>query len=134
MILGQKKAIALGLLAVGMLLTGCKKQSGPETLETGASTPPPGPVVPPSGPEWVGTPESPTYTPPPPYAPPPPPPPPVTSAGPREHVVKAGETLWKIAGIYYDKSSQANVQKIVNANPGLNPDKIKIGQVILIPD
>lgn len=128
----MQKAIVLGVLGLALLIAGCKQpDAAPQTLEPEAATPPPssyGVPAPPAEPEWVSPPPPPpAYVPPPrPVAPP--------SAAVREHVVKPGENLWKISGMYFDKSSQANVQKIVAANPGLNPDKILIGQVIKIPD
>lgn len=54
-------------------------------------------------------------------------------AGVVVHEVRRGDTLWKIAGQYYGTSNRGNVQKIVEANPGLNPDVIKVGQKIVIP-
>jgi LysM repeat protein len=53
------------------------------------------------------------------------------TAGQRTHVVKSGELLSTIARDYYGRSS--DWQRIVDANPGLNPRNIKVGQQIIIP-
>lgn len=44
------------------------------------------------------------------------------------HVVKANETLWRIAGIY-----NVPVEAIVNVNELPNPDNLVIGQALVIP-
>lgn len=55
--------------------------------------------------------------------------------GARIHIARRGDTLWKISGIYYGKSSRANVQRIVDANPDIaDPDFIRVGQKIVIPE
>lgn len=147
-------ATIVGVVAI-LLIAGCQANSrvGPQSIEIGEFDPPAPPLagtaMPPLNP--------PTAYAPPPVAPPPtvpaapggpvttvrpplPPPPPSAVvaappiAAPRTHVVAANETLWRISGMYYGRSSQANVAKIVAANPGLNPDMIKIGQTIVIPD
>ena len=46
-------------------------------------------------------------------------------------VSKSGETLGVIAAWYTKRS--ANWQAIARANPGVNPNRIKLGQTILIP-
>ncbi len=56
------------------------------------------------------------------------------AAGQRTHVVKAGESLWKISGQYYGKPSTGGVNKILKANPNLtNANAIKAGQKLVIP-
>ncbi len=45
-----------------------------------------------------------------------------------EHVVQGGETLSAIARRY-----GVGVQEIVNENPGIDPDRIRIGQKIRVP-
>jgi len=62
------------------------------------------------------------------------PPPPSTTPQPRIHVVQRGDTVWSLSGRYYGRASHANVRRIVGANPGLDPDHIRIGQEIVIPE
>ena len=56
-----------------------------------------------------------------------------TPAGPRYHVVAKKETLYQLARIYYDDASRW--KDIYEANRGEieDPDKIFIGQRLLIP-
>ena len=56
---------------------------------------------------------------------------PTTPAGGRTHTVKAGDNLYRLAIQYYGDGKQS--KKILDANPGLDPNKMKIGQVIVIP-
>ena len=51
-----------------------------------------------------------------------------------KHTVVSGETLGKIAIQYYDKASK--YQDIFKANSGIldNPDLIKVGQELIIPN
>ena len=44
------------------------------------------------------------------------------------YVIQQGDTLYKIA-----KQYDVNVQDIINANPGVNPYNLHVGQVIWIP-
>ncbi len=134
-------ALALALALAGLVgLCGCQNNKGPQTTEPEMSAEPmtftPADVPPP---EPMPTPipqasRAPAYT----YAPAPATPTPVPMAPPasagRTHTVQPGETLWKISGLYFGRSSRDNVQKIVQANPGLNPDRILAGQKITIPD
>jgi phage tail protein X len=55
-------------------------------------------------------------------------------SGPRIHTVVQGENIWRISGMYYSKASQANVQKILDANPGIVPTKMPVGTKLVIPD
>jgi LysM repeat protein len=48
---------------------------------------------------------------------------------PTYHTVEAGDTIWSIA-VKYD----APIEAIVQANPGINPDILYPGDVLLIPD
>jgi 5'-nucleotidase len=45
--------------------------------------------------------------------------------------VKAGDTLWKLAATHYGNGNQW--KKIADANPGLTPSTLKVGQTITIP-
>lgn len=49
------------------------------------------------------------------------------SSGQIYHIVKKGEILGRIA-----KNYGVSVQSILNANPGINPKKLKIGQKLII--
>jgi nucleoid-associated protein YgaU len=50
------------------------------------------------------------------------------------HVVKKGELLPAIVKAYRDdKKTGATLDQVVRANPGLNPDRIYVGQKIFIP-
>lgn len=48
--------------------------------------------------------------------------------GGRYHRIASGETLWSLARRY-----RTSVERIVAANPGLDPNRLQIGQVICIP-
>ncbi|WP_199269196.1 LysM peptidoglycan-binding domain-containing protein [Polaribacter sp. L3A8] len=50
------------------------------------------------------------------------------------HTVKSGETLGKIAKQYYGKSSKYNAIFEANTNILTNPDVIKVGQELVIPN
>jgi LysM repeat protein len=51
----------------------------------------------------------------------------------KPYVVNAGDTLFHIAKVLNAEGRTVTVQAIVQANPGLNADKIRAGQVIQIP-
>jgi 5'-nucleotidase len=57
------------------------------------------------------------------------PPPPA----PRIHVVVAGDTLTRLANRYYGSNSQANIQRIMDANNITDPNAIRLGQELIIP-
>ncbi|NLF30396.1 MAG: LysM peptidoglycan-binding domain-containing protein [Planctomycetes bacterium] len=50
------------------------------------------------------------------------------------HVAQRGDTLWSLSGRYYGRSSHENVRRILQANPNLDPTRIRIGQEIVIPE
>jgi len=50
-----------------------------------------------------------------------------------EHVVAENDTLSTIALAYREKGFKVTVDQILKANPGLNPNRLKIGQKIFIP-
>ena len=57
-------------------------------------------------------------------------------AGPQkgyEYKVAAGDTLSIIAKAYRDQGIKVTTDQILKANPGLNPNTIKVGQKIFIP-
>jgi nucleoid-associated protein YgaU len=50
-----------------------------------------------------------------------------------EYVVQSGDSLSLIAAAYKDKGVKVTVDQILKANPGLKPEKLKVGQTIFIP-
>lgn len=58
-----------------------------------------------------------------------------TTTGTRTHTIVRGDTIWGLAAQYYGESSQANMDKILNANRAILPDesKLKLGMEIKIP-
>jgi len=50
-----------------------------------------------------------------------------------EYPVAAGDTLSAIAKAYRTQGIKVTVNKILKANPGLNPNNLKVGQKIWIP-
>ena len=55
----------------------------------------------------------------------------VASASGTSYKVKPGDTLWKLAALHYGNGNQW--KKIADANPGLSPTTLKVGQTITIP-
>lgn len=49
----------------------------------------------------------------------------------RIHTIKKGDTLWTIAKQYYGRGQ--DYPRILNANPGLVPEKMTVGRDIVIP-
>jgi nucleoid-associated protein YgaU len=45
-----------------------------------------------------------------------------------EYTIQSGETLWKLT-----KGDPAKIKQIQTANPGLDPNKLSVGQKIKIP-
>jgi LysM repeat protein len=50
-----------------------------------------------------------------------------------EYVIQAGDTLSSISRAYREKNIKVSVEQILKANPGLKPEKLRLGQKILIP-
>jgi hypothetical protein len=55
----------------------------------------------------------------------------VITAETTEYVIKAGDTLWSIAKAKYGNGKEWI--KIIEANKGLVPEKLKVGQKIILP-
>lgn len=58
---------------------------------------------------------------------------PVASAPHYEYEIKAGDTIGAIARAYTAQGIKVTTKEILEANPGLNPSALKIGQKIIIP-
>lgn len=50
-----------------------------------------------------------------------------------EHTVKSGDTLSGIIAAYKEQNIKVNKEQIMAANPGLVPEKMRVGQKIWIP-
>jgi len=50
-----------------------------------------------------------------------------------EHTVASGDTLSTIVQAYKKKGIKVTVDQILKVNPGLVPEKMKVGQKIFIP-
>ena len=112
---------------VGMSLGGCTVHNYPEPQSerrqaqaVQTAQPAPGPTT------RNVTPPAPTPAP----APQPKPAPQPAAAG-RSYTIKPGDVLWNIAKEVYGDSTK--YQRILDANPGLNPDNMKPGTKIVIP-
>jgi nucleoid-associated protein YgaU len=57
--------------------------------------------------------------------------PPVAPAAANTYTVQKGDTLWSIAQRFLGDGQRW--REIVDLNPGLEPAKLKVGQVILLP-
>jgi LysM repeat protein len=50
-----------------------------------------------------------------------------------EYVVKPGDTLHAIVQAYREQGVNVTVAQVLKANPGLNPNRLQVGQKIFIP-
>lgn len=50
-----------------------------------------------------------------------------------EYVIQSGDTLTAIVAAYKDKGIKISVDDILKANPGLKPERMGVGQKIIIP-
>jgi 5'-nucleotidase/UDP-sugar diphosphatase len=55
----------------------------------------------------------------------------LSTIGEKKHTVRRGETLFSIAKASYGSGKEW--KKIVAANPGVSPSKLKVGQVLAMP-
>ena len=51
---------------------------------------------------------------------------------PCQHTVEAGDTFSALAEAYYGDGSDASAKKIADANPGVSPNGLQIGQKVKI--
>ena len=58
---------------------------------------------------------------------------PVTPEKGFEHVVKSGQTLSAIIQAYKEQNIKVTMKQVLDANPGLKPEKMFVGQKIFIP-
>lgn len=122
------------VLLSALLIAGCKRttteeQPAPDQTVVTPPPPPPPPIEPPALPPPIDT-NMPADVPPPPVvdiAPPPPPPVVVETPG-QEHVIIKGDTFATMATKY-----RVSVNAIKQANPNLNPNRLKIGDKVKIP-
>ena len=52
---------------------------------------------------------------------------------PCDHKIEVGDTFSALADAYYDDGSDAMSKKIADANPGVSPTRLEVGQTIKIP-
>jgi len=115
----MKKVLAMALLVGAFGVVGCntnKKQA--------EATAPPPPPLEPAPMVMTPPPPMPTYVEPVPVAP-------AAPAGGRTYIVQRGDTLYGIARREYGDVHR--VRDIIAANPGINPNVIKVGQRINLP-
>lgn len=63
--------------------------------------------------------------------------PPTAPATPQkgyEYVVKSGDTVAAIVAAYQQSGVKVSVSQVMKANPGLNANRLKVGQKVFIPD
>jgi LysM repeat protein len=127
-------SISLSVFVLMVLLVqGCRKSdAGQSPDQTGAA---PGPEVASNTPETSTAAGNPGTLPPPPVEPsntpppPPPPPPPIApEATTSDYTVVKGDTFAIIA-----KNNHVSVKAIEQANPGVDPKRLKIGQKLHVP-
>lgn len=56
---------------------------------------------------------------------------PASSASTNSYTVKRGDTLWHIAATHYGDGKKW--KEIADANPGLTPNTLRVGQTITLP-
>lgn len=119
--------ILLGMVTVGCSSNGSKTTMGGQKSDVlnVAATPAPEPAAAPIAPQPVYDAQPVSYA----SASPLPATP--ASTGSKTYTVKKGDTLFSIAKSSY--GTGRDWQKIVSANPGLDPQKLKVGQTIQIP-
>ena len=114
--------LAIPMLALTLLAFGCE-QNKPAAQTTGIDVTTPAPIAAAApAPQPVVMPVSETSTPTINAA--------IAPAG-NTYTIKPGDTLWKIASSHYGDGKKW--KQIVDANPGLEPSKMRVGQTITLP-
>jgi LysM repeat protein len=133
--------LAIHVMLLGVLLiAGCNKKAGPDAAQDSTGLP----ALPPPVEPWPTPPTSPAPTevtqevahlapPPVPVAtevvtPTPPAPPEPVFAGYTEHVIAKGESFYTLG-----KKYNVGFKAIAEANPNINPNRLKIGEKVKIP-
>ncbi|GAB4197975.1 MAG: hypothetical protein Kow00105_12000 [Phycisphaeraceae bacterium] len=126
----SKPAVMIGIVSL-LAVTGCQRQSKPELAEV------PPPVEPVEVQPYQPEPAQPTAVD---WAPQPttqpaavPTPEPVPAPVPTQttYTIQKNDTLWKIAERHY--GSGLRWKDILEANPGLVPEKLPVGKTIVLP-
>jgi LysM repeat protein len=60
--------------------------------------------------------------------------PPASNARGYEYTIQPGNTLSAVAKAYQNQGIKVTVDDILKANPGLDPKRLQVGQVIFIPE
>jgi len=116
----MKKLLTTLLLAGTICVVGCQKKPKEDLSKTPPPPPPNDPMP------MTAPPPAPIVT-----EAPPPPPAPIPSSNGKCYVVKKGDTLSKIAREQLGGIN--HLRALIDANPGIDPNKIKVGQVINLP-
>jgi len=122
----MRQATIITLLAA-FVLVGCAKKPPPDVEIV--APPRSADELTPAGPEVTELPTPPLQEPPTPDRPEPAPTPPPPAIN--THVVQHGETLWSLAVKYYSDGQQWT--RIAQANNITDPAKLRVGQVLKIP-
>jgi 5'-nucleotidase/UDP-sugar diphosphatase len=120
--------LAIGLMSVALLgVVGCqstnsaKPTADASTMDLSAPSPQsPTAYAPPVDsptPDVTATPATPAMS--------------TMTASGNTYEIKPGDTLWKIAATHYGDGRKW--KQIADANPGLEPSKLRIGQTITLP-
>ena len=117
------RLLTVAVLTVVVGLVGCKKKSPPPLVHV----PPPEPV---ENESFSDFPEIPAASEPIAYPEPVPAPAP-RAAAPTRYTIQRGDTLWSISERVYRDGQRW--REILAANPGLEPTKMRVGQVIVLP-